>query len=96
MLADLHSDVSRHLEDTWKDGAGLDEKLFIELVLDAAMRSDIDVKRLRDVAVGHERVALSGILDVSAESLERLRREGPELLRRSNVQWSAILGTDAE
>jgi len=95
MLADLHSDVSRHVADAWRDGAGFDERLFIELILDAAMRSDIELKRLRDAADGPERTALSKILTASAGSLDRLRREGPELLKRSKVQWEAILGADA-
>lgn len=96
MMSDHMKDVLRYLEEALQEGEGLEERLFVDIAFDAALKNNLELKRIRDGVQGFEKDAIQRILDMSTECLEILRENGGELVSRFNAQWKEITGENDE
>lgn len=96
MMYDYHQDILRQLEAALKVGEGLEEAIFVGIALDAAIKNNFELKRIRDTVEGFEKDAIKRILDMSTQCLELLRENGTELVNRFNSQWKEIAGENID
>jgi len=94
MMTDYQQDILNEIEEAFRSGDGLEEGLFVNVTLDAAIKTKQQVRTLRNGSTGFERDALDRLLEMSSQCLERLNENGNEFVRRFNEQWQVITGEE--
>jgi hypothetical protein len=87
MMIDYQSDILRQLEDDLKENDGFEERLFDDIILDAAMKTNLDLKVIKEQVQGVEHDAIERVLQISSQSLDILRDNGRKFVERYKTQW---------